>query len=306
MNSTVREPIHSDKVNELPSSLSGKKCVLATKHGKENALQGLFRTGLDLQIVTPKNIDTDSLGTFTGEVPRKQRTIETAIRKAKLGMKLTGIKTGMATEGTFSPDPIAPFIKLHSETIVFIDESLGIKIHETAHSYDTPFDSFTCAGFEEIREKMDKTGFPSHAMTVRPEKTGWISKIHGNAKIYKGIRNYDQLEKAIKNCCKASSTKKAVVETDVRAHMNPTRMHFIRELGSRLLVRLKSKCPDCGVPGWGVVLKKAGLPCGICGLPTDMILHEVKICSACNHTEESGRSDNLKFADPTYCANCNP
>ncbi len=306
MSLTAREHIHSDKVNELVSSFGGKKCVLATMHGKEAALERLFESGLDLKIVTPGEIDTNSLGTFTGEVSRKQRTIETAIRKAKLGMKLTGIKTGMATEATFGPDPVAPFIKLHSETIVFIDESLGIKIHETAHSYDTPFDSFTCAGFEEIREKMDKTGFPSHAMTVRPEKAGWFSKIQGNSKIYKGIRNLDHLEKAIKKCCEASSTYRAVIETDMRAHMNPTRMAFIEELGEKLLRCLKSNCPNCGIPGWGVVLKKAGLPCELCGLPTDMILHEVKVCSACNHTEESGRSDNLKFADPTYCANCNP
>lgn len=306
MNLTVREHILLDKVNESSSSFSGRKCVLATMHGKESALQAQFESELGLQLIVPGSIDTDSLGTFTGEVPRKQRSIETAIRKAKLGMKLTGIKRGVATEGTFGPDPAVPFMKLHSETIAFVDDSLGIKVHETAHSYKTLFDSFTCSGFEQIREEMDSAGFPGHAMTVRPEKIGWISKVCKRFQVFKGIKDFDYLENAVDQCCKISTSGKAVVETDMRAHMNPTRMDFIKDLGGRLVERLKKKCPNCKMPGWGVMFRKSGLPCEICHLPTDMISHEVWVCSACKHTTEYERDDNLKFADATYCANCNP
>jgi len=295
-----------DRVNESTSPFSGKKCVIATMHGKENALQARFKSELGLQLILPDSIDTDLLGTFTGEVPRRQRSIDTAIRKTELGMKLTGIKRGVATEGTFGPDPALPFMKLHSETIVFVDDSLGISVYETAHSYNTPFDSFTCTGFEQIREEIDSTGFPGQAMTVRPEKTGWISKVCKRFQVYKGITDYDHLEIAIDRCCKVSRTGKAVVETDMRAHMNPTRMDFIKELGGRLAERLKNRCPNCKTPGWGVMYKKSGLPCEFCHLPTDMILYEVWVCLACKHTVERERDDNLKYADATFCANCNP
>jgi len=211
MNLTVREHIHLDRVNESTSPFSDKKCVIATMHGKENALQAQFEYGLGLTLIVPGGIDTDSLGTFTGEVPREQRSIDTAIRKTKLGMKLTGIKRGVATEGTFGPDPALPFMKLHSETIVFVDDLLGIRIHETAHTYNTPFDSFTCTGFEQLREKMGSTGFPGHAMTVRPEKNSWVSKLRQRIQVYKGIKDFDHLENAIDRCSKASTTGKAVV-----------------------------------------------------------------------------------------------
>jgi hypothetical protein len=44
--------------------------VIATKHGKERLFGQPIKISLGLSIACPENIETDQLGTFTGEVER--------------------------------------------------------------------------------------------------------------------------------------------------------------------------------------------------------------------------------------------
>ena len=48
----------------------GRVAVLTTKHGKERAVGRPLRAALGLIVAVPEEIDTDLLGTFTGEVER--------------------------------------------------------------------------------------------------------------------------------------------------------------------------------------------------------------------------------------------
>lgn len=52
---------------------------------------------------------------------------------------------------------------------------------------------------------------------------------------------------------------RVLLETDMRAHCNPTRMAAIRQLSFLLVRRLSSLCPSCGAPGWAVVDSEPGL-----------------------------------------------
>ena len=47
-----------------------EKIGLATMHAKERALALPFRRLLDAEIVVAPRLDTDRLGTFSGEIPR--------------------------------------------------------------------------------------------------------------------------------------------------------------------------------------------------------------------------------------------
>ena len=49
---------------------AGERVELATKHSKESAVAPTLAERLGLSFHTPLGLDTDALGTFTGEVER--------------------------------------------------------------------------------------------------------------------------------------------------------------------------------------------------------------------------------------------
>jgi hypothetical protein len=144
-------------------------------------------------------------------------------------------------------------------------------------------------------------GFPSHGLLVRPHRA-----VVGHSGIVRGIRDPVQLAEAIRLACRDSGDERALVETDMRAHMNPTRMASIRTLAFRLVRRLRTACPACGTPGWGRVRSESGLPCSWCGGPTDLTSCDIFGCAGCDHEERFSRSDGLLHADPGQCPRCNP
>jgi hypothetical protein len=122
----------------------------------------------------------------------------------------------------------------------------------------------------------------------------------------KGIRGVETLAEAIAAAARASEDGLALIETDRRAHCNPTRMASIRRLSFKLLRRIVQACPACGSPGWGVNGRTPGLPCSWCGLPT-ALTHWMELgCAACNHSERQPRADGLLQADAGHCQHCNP
>ena len=62
----------------LASRYQGAVAALATRHGKEAAVAPAMAEALGLEIMVPAELDTDSLGTFTGELPRPASMRETA------------------------------------------------------------------------------------------------------------------------------------------------------------------------------------------------------------------------------------
>jgi hypothetical protein len=57
---------------------AGQRIGLAATHGKERALAPASRRVLGAEIVVPA-LDTDTLGTFSGEVARPDALVETAL-----------------------------------------------------------------------------------------------------------------------------------------------------------------------------------------------------------------------------------
>lgn len=80
-----------------------RQASLATKHSKERAIARPLRFALGLDIAATPDLDTDLLGTFSGEVPRVGTALEVCKRKARLGMAGTGLPFGLASEGSFGP-----------------------------------------------------------------------------------------------------------------------------------------------------------------------------------------------------------
>ncbi|AGI68240.1 hypothetical protein OAN307_c26520 [Octadecabacter antarcticus 307] len=274
--------------------------MLSSMHGKEQAIGPVFLANLNL-IVTPANgIDTDALGTFSGEIPRCGTMLEVAVAKARIGMDISGLPFGIASEGSFGPHPLFPIMPGGFELMVFVDDERGTVIHESLVIDDTNFAHLVTAPKDSISKFLSQVGFPSHGLMVCPNL--------GNsaAAIVKGIVDLPSVESAIAGAAALSGDGRARVETDMRAHLNPTRMKNLSGLATRLSDRLLHGCPSCAAPGWGRVKMIRGLPCEICDTTTESVMLEVFGCVACPHHEERPRADGLIQAESVHCPACNP
>jgi hypothetical protein len=274
--------------------------AIATLHGKAGALAPAFDAA-GIRLVEANGVDTDLLGTFTGEVPRTLSPLDAAIAKARLGMRATGLPVGVATEGSFGPDPVLGFLPLHREHIALVDDLRGIVVSEVIATHATNFDGRTFgAGEQPDADDFARWQLPSHAVIVRADPLADTVPLH------KGLRDPEAVLRALDAARAASPSGRARIETDMRAHLNPTRMARIAELGERLVQRLASRCPACNGPGFGLADRRPGLACAGCGLPTALTRVELHGCPACGMLEERPRSDGLTAADPTHCDRCNP
>lgn len=75
---------------------------------------------------------------------------------------------------------------------------------------------------------------------------------------------------------------------------------------SDLAERATTRCPDCRMPGFGVVDVVRGLPCLDCGAPTARPRALVHGCVRCPARREVPGPDGLLGADPGTCEFCNP
>ncbi len=274
-----------------------KKIVLTTKHEKEHIIARPIKKVLGADLVVPEEIDTDQLGTFTGEIPRVGSMEEVVVQKAKLGIKATGIKQGLASEGSFGPHPQYFIIPSDYEMLAFVDEEQDFIHIEKLLSTKTNFAHCKVHADQDLRDFLTQVKFPSHRLIVKPNQA------IKTAMILKGINDYQALKEAIRLSIANSEDKTAHVETDMRAHQNPTRRQVIRQLTFKLLRRLQASCPECDLPGFGLIATEPGLPCELCGLATKLIKSEILGCVKCPYQT---RQDQKQFADRRYCDYCNP
>jgi hypothetical protein len=277
-----------------------RQISLATKHAKERVIARPFRVALGLAVVAPPDLDTDTLGTFSGEVARLASAREVCERKARLGMAATGLSLGLASEGSFGPHPFVPFIPAGIELMTFVDDERGLVIAESTLAERTNYAHREARNIDEPADWLRVVGFPSHALIVRTRADS------RGAPVGKGIVSTEHLRAAIEVAVAASNAGTAWVETDMRAHLNPTRMAAIRRLAFQLVRRVATPCSACASPGWGQTGTLKGLPCAMCATPTEMVRREVFSCVACGHREERPRRDGLTETSPQYCPYCNP
>ncbi|MFM7776345.1 MAG: hypothetical protein ACKO7S_04680, partial [Actinomycetota bacterium] len=104
----------------------GIEAIITTQHRKEELVAPALAP-LGIKVIHHK-FDTDSLGTFSGEIPRALSQRETALKKARIGMAAQGAKFGIASEGSIGADPLVPFINSAIEALAWIDDLHGIEI----------------------------------------------------------------------------------------------------------------------------------------------------------------------------------
>ena len=266
-------------------------------HGKGPVIEGPLARRFAGRVVSVQ-VDTDAFGTFTGERARTRSPMDTAIAKARAGMALTGFPLGLASEGSFGPHPLLPFVAADLELLVLVDDLHGIVITERARSLTPVHVRESVAPGQSLTHLIRRAQFPGHALTVRPDgpDAEWT---------HKALRQAPALHRAITAAAGRSPVGRAIVESDLRAHCSPTRRAVIAEAARRLAERAAVRCPACACPGWGVIEVRGGLPCASCrGDRTHAPRARVLGCPGCGHEVEVPVGP--RVADPATCDDCNP
>jgi hypothetical protein len=271
--------------------------VIATLHGKEALIAPVFFETLGANVITCA-VNTDSLGTFSGEIPRRGTALACARDKCAWGLTESGGLYGVASEGLFGPHPHAPFLGINTEILYFIDKKRDFELHVSTWSSHTNYRQHKVTHWEAMTEFAKAIKFPSHALLL---KSGG-----DNPLIFKGLQDLAELKKAFDACQAHHQTPEVWVETDMRAHMNPSRQAVITDLARQLAKRLSEPCPDCHTPGFGVIRHEKGLPCEACSTPTDLILADILGCTRCDYQQTQSYLNSAALASPSHCPYCNP
>jgi hypothetical protein len=276
---------------------AGRKIVIATKHEKEKVIGPLVEQHLGADWFVNSSFDTDLLGTFSGEIERKDDPLTTLKNKCLLAMEASNCDLGIASEGSFGPHPTLFFGHADDELVIFIDKKNDLEIYARELSTETNFGGSIVKSLKEAEEFAAKHGFPNHALIVKNQQEDFDY-------IQKGITNHPDLEIFVQERLSKHGT--VYLETDMRAMYNPTRMKVIEQATQKLMEKINSKCPGCQTPGFSVVEAKPGLRCEWCSSPTESILYHLLTCQKCNFTDKKFYPNGKKFEDPMYCSNCNP
>jgi len=267
-----------------------KPLAFLTKHGKLPAVQeALAEAGFSIEIET--GFDTDLLGTFTGEVSRRGTQLDAALGKARQAVLSSGQRYGLGSEGSFGPDPYLGMTPWAMEVLAWWDAQTGHAVHAMVQGAETNYAQQQVEGLDAGLAFAARSRFPAHGLIVgRPGDPVFLKEVTDEA----GLRS--ALQAALMH-------GPVWLETDMRAHRNPTRMTMIRRVAQRLSERLRCSCPSCGASGFGPQALLPGAFCSQCRRPTAAARARLLRCDNCGHTQEEPLRSEVS---PQQCEHCNP
>ena len=274
-----------------------RRLLIAGIHHKERAIAPVFEQGLQVRCFTNPGYNTDLLGTFSGETVRTGDPLETVRRKCLEAMDISGFDLGIASEGSFGPHPTLWFVPADEELLIFIDRRYGLEITARVVSTTTNFDATVVDTEEALLQFATKAQFPSHGLILRATKDG-------EQQLYKGITDIRELTDKYHHL--RAHGGQISVETDMRAHVNPSRMQVMGQAAEQLLSKVLSCCPNCAMPGFEVTDVLPGLPCELCQQASPLPLSHLLQCKHCHYLEEKLYPQGIRLADPRWCQHCNP
>ena len=276
---------------------NGRRLLIVTKHQKEKVIAPLLEKELGVKCMVTENFDTDVLGTFTGEIERVHDPVTTARNKCHMAMELSDCDLAIASEGSFGLHPALYFIHADEEILLLVDKKNDLEFIVRELSTETNYNGEEIKTEKELIDFAKRVKFPSHGLIIRKAK-------EDSNLITKGITDWDQL----KNIFNQLLNKYGIVyiETDMRAMYNPTRMSVIEKGDQKLIYKIRSICPQCNTPGFGITNATQGLLCKLCGFPTRSTFSYIYTCNKCSFTREELYPHKKLKEDPSYCDNCNP
>ena len=117
----------------------GRNLLIATQHHKEKVIAPILEKLLGVHCSLSQNFDTDELGTFSGEIERKEDPIYTVRQKCLRAMELNNCDLAIASEGSFGPHPSFFSIPADDEFLILIDKKNDLEILVRELSMETNF-----------------------------------------------------------------------------------------------------------------------------------------------------------------------
>ncbi len=245
-------------------------------------------------------VDTDAFGTFTGDVPRVGTMRDAALRKVEAAFAADpAADFAVASEGSFGPHPHAPMVASDLE-LVMLASRQGAVLEGLVRSFDTNYGHQVAHDVGEVERFAAHVHFPSHAVCL----LGCVSDARRpDRAMVKGVTEAGQL----RDVAGALLARHGAVwvETDMRAHLNPSRQQVIAQATERLVETARSTCPACTRAGFQVVDVARGLPCRVCGTASRYVRTEVWGCP-CGHREERLPRHGETSVGPESSTWCNP
>jgi hypothetical protein len=275
----------------------GRRLLIVTQHQKEKVIAPILEKSLGLKCIVSTNINTDTFGTFSGEINRKDEAIVTLRNKCLTGINNSEFDLAVASEGSFGPHPSLFFVPANEEYMILIDQKNDLEIVVKDLSLETNYNGQYINNLNDLYEFAEASKFPNHALILKNSKDDFSD-------ISKGILDYDYLKEKFESLILKYG--QAFVETDMRAMYNPSRMLIIEKVTKKLVDALLSLCPTCKSPGFVVTEIKTGLPCRICNEPTSSIISKILECKKCNYKKEELYPDQKFYEKPDFCNFCNP
>lgn len=277
-------------------SFSGRKVAIATMHIKERVIAPIISSKLGLDPFVPE-MNTDALGTFSGEIERVLSPLAAARKKCEIAMEISGCDLAISSEGSFGAHPYIFFAKADDELVVLIDRKNDLEIVGRELSTKTNHDGTNAFSVQDALDFAYKIGFPQHGIILkdhdeRPEK------------IFKDLSTEEKLNAFLTQWF--NDNESIWLESDLRAMNNPTRMQVIEKAVLNLVEKVKSTCPMCDTPGFWVTEAIPGLKCSLCQSPTQSTLAHKYQCQKCNYESLKEYPNNKREEEPMYCDFCNP
>jgi hypothetical protein len=280
-------------------SFSHYHILFATNHGKSAAACEPFSRILNTT-VSELSIDSDSLGTFTGEIERPGTMIDALRGKVRLAREISSERFILTSEGSFDSAHGFGFFPRGIEMLLLHDAQTGVEVIEQYISLDTNYATSTLKNREDLARFLERIFFSSHAVVLYPDGMPLAGYV------YKGITDRIDAEEIFDKLLDQSPTHAVTAMSDMRAHLNPTRMRCIATCCELLAKRLATPCPSCSSGGFGLVATIPGLPCASCGRATHTAQGERHSCPFCKTIRQRPHTDGRTTADPSTCDWCNP
>ena len=278
---------------------AGRTLYIATMHGKEQVIVPLVTEAFWCSCALVEWIDTDQFGTFTREVKRPWDMLFTARAKIRCAMEKTGADLVIASEWSFGPYRAFPLVQANYELTVLYDRIHDREILGHYETVETNLNATYVSSVDEALAFAESIWFPEHGIIVRrrKEKSRWL---------YKEIPTKDALIDCCKKLFKRPLTSKIYLETDMRAHKNPTRLRAIAGSTKNLIEAASCLCPECQRPWFVVTGYEGNRICVGCWRKTEFPTHQLKQCQWCHFVEREVLVFEKPYIEPSECSICNP
>ena len=129
-------------------------------------------------------------------------------------MDLSALEQGVASEGSFGQDPLMGMFPWNTEIVVLIDASRDLEIIGVAEGKSNLAHLLT-TDWDAVKVLAERAKFPDHHLVLRPDG-------QDDPRIREGIATWAQVHTIFDWALSQPDTGMVFLETDVRAHTNPT------------------------------------------------------------------------------------